>query len=363
LTLYPAKPALRDYQPLATGQPLVSVIVPARNEEHNIERCVRSVLASSYPSFEVIVVNDKSTDGTGAVLDRLAAADPRVKIIHGAERPDDWFGKPWACWQGFEQATGAVLLFTDADTVHSPQLMPLSVAALVSSKVDLVTILPRQEMISFWERVVQPFFFLILGLRYGSPARINRNRNPRNGIANGQYIMVTRASYVSVDGHRAVKGTVIEDLMLAVTYLKAGKYHLAVNAEQDMATRMYTTLPEMVEGWSKNYFVGARYTVKSTLLTYLACTLSLLLPGYFLLPLVATMAGLARQRTDWLTFGLLGYAGASLLIGLILRAGKAPMRSGLLHPLGALITARIIFRSMVRGTRRIEWKGRTYSHG
>jgi len=355
---------LRDFTPLPTGEsPLVSVIVPARNEEHNIERCVRSVLTSSYPSFEVIVVDDQSTDGTGAVLGRLAAADPRVKVVHGKDRPDDWFGKPWACWQGFEQATGAVLLFTDADTVHSPELIPRAVAALLQSGVDLVTILPRQEMISFWERVVQPFFFLILGLRFGSLARINRNRNPRHGIANGQFIMVTRASYVSVDGHRAVKGTVIEDLMLAVVYLEAGKYHLAVNAEQEMATRMYTTLPAMVEGWSKNFFMGAFETVQSKPLTYAACVGAFLLPGYFLVPLALVIAGAVQQRAAWLAFGILGYAGASALIGLLLRAAKAPSWYGVFHPLGAVITARIISRSIVRGTGRIEWKGRTYSHG
>jgi glycosyltransferase involved in cell wall biosynthesis len=253
----PTKPDLRDFTPLLPdSSPFVSVILPARNEEHNLGRCVRSLLASGYPSFEVIVVDDRSTDATGAMADHLAAADPRLRVVHGAERPDDWFGKPWACWQGFEQSKGALLLFTDADTAHGPELLPRAVAALTAEHVDLVTVMPRQEMIGFWERVVQPFFFLMLGLRFGTPGRINRNRNPRHAIANGQFILVTRESYEAVGGHRAVKDTVIEDLMMAVTYLKAGKRHLFAIADRDMTTRMYTTLPSIVEGWSKNFFMG-----------------------------------------------------------------------------------------------------------
>lgn len=338
------------------------MIVPARNEAHNIERCVRSLLASGYPHLELIVVDDRSDDGTGAIADRLAAADSRVRVLHGAERPADWFGKPWACWQGFELATGALLLFTDADTEHGPELLARAVAALDTEHVDLVTVMPRQEMVSFWERVVQPFFFLMLGLRYGSPARINRNRNPRHGIANGQFILVTRESYVAVGGHRVLKGTVIEDLMMGVNYLKAGKRHLFAVADRDMTTRMYTSLPSIIEGWSKNFFMGALSTMRSKPLTYLATIWSLIVPALFLLPLAFILVGLVLQRPAWLAFGVVSYLGASLMIGLILGASTVPRRYGLLHPLGAAVQARIILRAIRRGTGHIEWKGRTYSH-
>lgn len=338
------------------------MVLPARNEAHNIERCVRSLLASAYPSFEVIVVNDRSTDATGAIADRLAAEDPRVRVLHGAERPGDWFGKPWACWQGFGLAQGAVLLFTDADTEHGPGLLARAVAALSAEQVDLVTVMPRQEMIGFWERMVQPFFFLMLGLRFGTPGRINRNRNPRHAIANGQFILVTRASYVAVDGHRAVKGTVIEDLMMAVTYLRAGKRHLLAVADQDMTTRMYTTLPSIVEGWSKNFFIGAMETMGSKPLAYAGALSGLSVPALFLLPLVALVLGLVTSSAAWLAFGAAAWLGASWMIGLILRGSGAPARYGLLHPLGAALQVWIILRAVWRGTRRIEWKGRTYSH-
>jgi chlorobactene glucosyltransferase len=357
------KPNLRDYTPLSTdASPFVSVILPARNEAHNIERCVRSLLESRYPLFEVIVVNDRSTDDTGAIAERLAAADPLVRVLHGAERPGDWYGKPWACWQGFEASKGEVLLFTDADTVHGPELLPRAVAALVAEHVDLVTVMPRQEMITFWERVVQPFFFLMLGVRFGSVQRINRNRNPRHAIANGQFILVTRESYAAVGGHRTVKGTVIEDLMMAVTYLKAGKRHWFAVADQDMTTRMYTSLPGIIEGWSKNFFIGALETMRSKPLAYAGAIASLSVPGLFLLPLATVVLGILLHRTPWLLFGLAWYAAAALVIGIILKSAAAPTRYGLLHPLGAAVQVWIILRAIRRGTGRIEWKGRTYSH-
>jgi chlorobactene glucosyltransferase len=125
-------PRLADYPPQPAG-PLVSVIIPARNEAENIERCVRSVLAAAYAPLEVIVVDDRSTDGTGEIVERLVAtaeAGARLRVLRGSELPPGWFGKPWAVVQGYRTASGELLLFTDADTVHTPELLPRTVAAL-----------------------------------------------------------------------------------------------------------------------------------------------------------------------------------------------------------------------------------------
>ena len=358
-----AKPNLKDYTPLpAESSPLVSVIVPARNEEHNIARCLRSILAGDYPKIQVICVDDRSTDGTALAAELVAQDDARLTVVRGDDLPEGWYGKPWACWQGVKYSTGKVLLFTDADTVHGPHLLSRAVAALEAERADLVTIMPRQEMATFWERLVQPYFFLLLGLRFGTPRRMNRNRNPRNAIANGQFILVTRDSYEWVGGHRKVYDTVVEDLMLAVQYLKAGKKLYFAGAEDDMSVRMYTTLPMILEGWSKNFFRGTMETMKSKPLTYLAVIGSLWIPCAFLLPLVMIVLGALTQNEAQLAFGIAGYAGCSLLIGIMLRSGRAPMWYGLLHPLGAMVLARVMIRAAIRGTKRIEWKGRTYSH-
>src|ERR1041385_4157780 len=160
------RPRLRDYEPLTTG-PLVSVIIPARNEARNIERCLRSVLSTDYPAIEAIVVDDHSTDGTGDMARTIAAADGRVRVIEAPSLPADWFGKQWACSTGARAARGELLLFTDADTRPPPTLIPRAVNGLLRRGADLFSVAGHQEMHSFWERVVQPQIFGILSLRYG----------------------------------------------------------------------------------------------------------------------------------------------------------------------------------------------------
>lgn len=357
------RPSVRDWDPLdATAAPLVSVIVPARNEEAHVERCLRSILGSSYPSFEVIVVDDASTDSTAAIAEGIARGDNRLTVLHGAALPKGWYGKPWACWQGFQAARGNVLLFTDADTVHGPALLGHAVAALETERVDLVTVFPLQELRGFWERVVQPFLFLLLWLRFGGPARLNRNRNPRHAIANGQFLLTTRDAYQWVGGHRKVQQTVVEDLMLAKEYVTAGRRMLFALADQDMTTRMYASLGEIVAGWGKNVFAGMVETTGNRPLAYLATLATLALPLAFLLPAAALGAGLSVNNETLTGFGWASYIGASFVIGHILRASRVSDLHGLFHPLGALATAWILLRAAARGTSRIEWKGRTYSH-
>jgi chlorobactene glucosyltransferase len=357
------RPNLKEYRPLPPeSQPLVSIIIPARNEAGNIARCLRSILAGDYQKIQVICVDDRSDDGTLEAAEAVAADDARLTVVQGAMLPDGWYGKPWACWQGTQFATATILLFTDADTVHGPHLLSRAVAALETERADLVTVMPRQEMAGFWERLVQPFFFLLLGLRFGSLKRLNRNRNPRHAIANGQFILTWREAYEWVGGHRKVSGTVIEDLMLAVEYTKASrKLHFAL-ADEDMTTRMYDSLGAIVEGWSKNFFRGVMQTFEAKPLAYAAALLTLLFPAAFILPVVMLVRGLMIHSKAEVAFGGLAYGGATLLMATILRASKAPMIYAIFHPLGALVTARILLRAIWRGTGLIEWKGRRYSH-
>lgn len=234
------------------------MVVPARDEARNIERCLRSLLASTYPRLEILVVDDCSTDGTRAIVERLATSDGRVRLVPGQPLPGGWFGKPWACWQGYRAARGGLLLFTDADTTHGPALHGHAVGHLLAERAHLVTVLPRELALTFWERLVQPHFFVLLGIRYGSAERLNRNTDPRHAIANGQFILVTRESYEALGGHQAVKDQVVEDLALAQAYTAAGLAVRFAGAEQVMATRMYASLREIVDGWTKNAFNGMR---------------------------------------------------------------------------------------------------------
>jgi chlorobactene glucosyltransferase len=359
--------SLREYDAPAPGDsPLVSVVIPARNEAHRIERCVRSVLASAYPAFEVIVVDDRSTDRTRDVLRHIAGQDARLRVVEGAELPRDWFGKPWACWQGARVARGSVLLFTDADTWHGPGLLGRAVGLLLMRNVDLVSLLQRQEMGTFWERVTQPHLFAIIGvpavlLNAGSPDRINQNQGVKHAIANGQFIMVTRTSYDAIGGHEAVKGEVVEDLMIARRYAEAGRKRWIANAMDDMSTRMYWSLGELIEGWSKNLFVAGTI-LWGPVGGYIGLVALMLLVLIGFLPFAALLAGLAGAGPAVLTFGAVGFTMGAWATAMFLRANREPVWYGVFFWVGQLVLLWILIRSAIRGKRRIEWKGRVYRH-
>ena len=256
------EPHLRSYPPLVNG-PFISVIIPARNEAANIERCLRSILRTSYESIEVIVVDDRSSDGTAEIVEQVARspeAGGQLRLVRGAELPAGWFGKPWALVQAYRVANGTMLLFTDADTRHAPELIPRCVAAMERERVDLLSVLPRQEMVSFWERLVQPHVFLALASRVGGLERVNRTRVEWDGIANGQFILTSRAAYDTAGTHAAVNNRVAEDLALAQAYVRHGLDIFLVHGPDYMTTRMYRTLTEIVEGWSKNLAIGVPLT-------------------------------------------------------------------------------------------------------
>ncbi len=344
-------PRLRDYQPLTSG-PLLSVIIPARNEARNIERCVRAVLATTYSPLEVIVVDDRSTDGTAAIVESIA--DERVRLVHGAELPAGWFGKQWAIVQGYERARGELLLFADADTKQEPELLPRAVRGLQAERVDLFTVLPRQEMRTFWERLIQPHVFVALESRFAYLAFVNRTRTYWNAIANGQFILTTRAAYEAVGTHAAVKHSVADDVVLAQSYVRAGKDIFIAQAREFMTTRMYASLSEILAGWTKNLASGAPLMAPPIKLVRAA------LPYLMWVPALCWLA----PPILWLATGWHWAAIAtviSLLTWVTVYASEgAPLWYALLYPLGSAVVAFIMIRSAWRGRRLIEWRGRTY---
>ena len=343
--------------------PAVSVIVPARNEAHNIGTCVGSLVASDYPDFEVIVVDDRSEDGTGAVA-RAAGAGraARVEVLDGAALPEGWFGKQWACWQGARAARGDVLLFTDADTVHGAPLMARAVAALEQERADCVTVLGRQIMESFWERLVQPQVFTLLAIRYPDMGRSPLpQRKWRSAIANGQYLMFRRTAYDALGGHEAVRYEAAEDLRLAQTLVRSGGRLFIREALADFGTRMYRGLRELVEGWSKNMIPAGLQTLPP-LLRPVAPPL-MLGSGVvlWLLPPAALVAALAGAGGPALLAWSAGVTVFLMLFwALIGRGFGAPAWVGPLYPLGALVGHWILLRSWL-GRRRVTWKGRSYA--
>jgi chlorobactene glucosyltransferase len=353
------RPNLSDVPPAAGT--LVSVIVPARNESTAIETVVRSVLASTYEPLELVVLDDRSTDGTAAIVERLAAEDARLKLVRGEPLPNGWYGKPWACLQGYRAARGDLLLFTDADTRHEPELLARAVGALRAERAHLVTVAPRQRCETFWERLVMPQIWLLLGIRY-HPSRVNRARRERDVIANGQFILLPRESYEAVGTHEAVRHEVAEDLALAQAFHRAGRRIHFAFAERLMETRMYQSLPHLIEGWSKNLYLGGRRSFPEEPVLRALVPVMLLAAFLFWLvpPVVLAVTGGSGR---WGVAALAATALSALFWMLISYGMKIPPWYGLLYPIGALVALYIGARSTWRGARRVEWSGRVYSGG
>jgi hypothetical protein len=344
--------------------PLVSIVIPARNEARNIAPCVESALASSYPRLEVIVVDDHSTDDTGAIAASLAARDPRLRVIVPPPLPPDWFGKQWACATGAATARGSILGFLDADTRQAPDLVTRVVNAMSSRRADLLSVAGTQEMGSFWERLVQPQVFGILLQRYGSTEHVNRSRFASAKIANGQCLWVRRDAYDAAGGHGAVRHKVAEDLAMAQHWFRAGRTVSLVLGLDQLTTRMYTSLRELVEGWGKNVFAGGRDAMPFGALGRVIFPLLLVSPSLFQLvpPIVLVLGLMGVVGSAALTWAAIA-TGANLvwwtLVYLWLRVSPV---YALLHPLGAAMLLYITMRATVRGS-RVRWKERDYLTG
>lgn len=340
---------------------LVSVIIPARNEARNIERCVRSVLASSYPSLEVIVVNDHSTDATGTIARAINTQDPRLTVVDAPDLPSGWFGKQWACATGARAARGELLLFTDADTRHAPDLLSRAVNALHDSDASLLSIAGHQEMHSFWERIIQPQMFALLSIRYGGTEHVSNARRPEDVIANGQFILVRRDAYDALGGHALVSDRVAEDMALGQEFFRAGRRVALFLALHQFSTHMYASLHELIEGWRKNIYAGGRHAAlggRAGRTLYPVFLLAMPIVG--LVPPIA----LLMSATGVLTSAWLVWSASIVTISLffwaaIYRFMGESVLYALLYPIGLGMLLYIALGGVIRG-RRVRWKDRTY---
>jgi chlorobactene glucosyltransferase len=344
---------------------LLSVIIPARNEERNIARCVRSVLASGYPTLEVIAVNDHSTDRTGEILTALALEDARLRVVTPPPLPAGWFGKQWACASGAREARGDVLAFFDADTWQTPDLLPRALTAMRQRDADMVSVLGHQELGTLWERLIQPQVFATMLTRYGGSEVVNESPRVNDKIANGQCIIVRRDVYDETGGHEAVRNRAAEDLALAQRWFSLGKRCVLVTGLHQLTTRMYTSLAELRAGWGKNIFAAGRETVPFGVVGKALFPLLLFLPALGgLIPFVALSLGLLQLLgTTALSFGAISFAANLIWWFMVYHWLEMPwalsIGYALLHPLGALVFLEISFGALIRG-RRVRWKEREY---
>jgi hypothetical protein len=354
---------LLDADPAAGTLPSLTIIVPARNEADRIDRCLAGIVAQGAPALHVIVLDDGSTDGTAAIAESFAPELPQLRVLTGAPLPPGWAGKCWACWQAAQQSRTEWLLFLDADTAPLPGMIQTLTRYAAANQLDLLTLLPLLELRSFWERVLMPPFVGLIQAVYPLD-QVNDPRSPL-ALANGQCILVRRSVYMAVDGHRAVRDSVLEDVRLAQTIKDAGYHMRAVGGPNLMRVRMYTNFGEVAEGLRKNAIAGFRAGgnlrsglggARQALLSF--GPLLLIVGGALLLLLGQPQGGVTLGFGVGLLLLTLGYWGYT-----IHRLHQISPLWALLYPFGTLCyfsLAGLALVSIALG-QGVTWKGRTYS--
>lgn len=337
--------------------PKLSVIIPARNEERNIGRCLDSILDQEYPDYEVLVVDDRSTDRTPELLESYRQrAGGRLRIVRVDKLPPGWTGKNHAMWVGSRAAAGSHLLFTDADTRHHRLCLATAVAAALREKIDFLTLAPETESISFWERTVQPLAVSSIALWF-DPRKVN---DPKSGtvIANGQFILVDRAVYEGVGGSEAVKDRVVEDVDLARRVRAAGHSVRFLDGTLLYATRMYSTLTEIKTGWTRIFthlFEKNAWAVLHKIFLFLFFSIA-----PFVVLGVEVAAYLSGAGASPALYGSIIVCALIVLIRVIgnLRVRTSPAYA-LLHPLGSIIMVWILSICVFRiiADRPSPWRG------
>jgi chlorobactene glucosyltransferase len=342
--------------------PSLCVVLPVRDEERDVEECVASILAQDYPGLEVVVVDDGSTDQTPAILARLAASDPRLRVKRNDTLPPGWMGKNHALDVGAAESASEWVLFMDVDVRLEPDSLVRALALAVEREADLFTIVPEIVTVSFWERVVMPFIINVILMVF--PARELNDPSHPAASGNGPFMLFRRAAYQAIGGHAAIKGEVIEDLVLAQAIKKGGKNLVYAQGVELARLRMYRSLEELWRGWSKNFHVSVRGNVLLAVLG--AVALLAIFAAPWILPIVGVLGWQwPIAESHW--FGVSALGGAYVLAALTIRrllrdVFKLDDSLAWLTPVAACITAAILVNSTLRAAsgKGVSWKGRTY---
>ena len=350
-------PALPENSGSNPSSPLVSIILPVRNQANTVSECVSSLVGLDYPQKEIIVVDGNSTDGT---QDILKTFDGKIKLVEEEPLPQGWVGKNWACHTGYKQAMGDLLMFTDGDSIHSRDSLAKTVNYLEITKADLVTLAPAAILRTFWEKLLQPPIFWLIMMFVGGKW-VNDDRKPRWALGNGQYMLFRREAYNKVGGHYAVRDRISEDYSLGRLIKANGLRLRMVTASNSLGVRMYSSLPEIWRGWRKNF-----YSVSGNHPLFRATYRLVLLFTFLVLPFMVLGYGviLAPVMPLNLYFITGAFMAFFLWLGLIIldRSIMISPLYALLLPFAVLVYIGIGIDSTVRGALGMgfSWKGRVY---
>ncbi len=337
--------------------PLISVLIPARNEEHNIRRCLRSLLRQDYPNIEILVLNDNSSDSTAGVVHEYEKKNKNIKLINGKLLPSGWLGKSFACQQLADAASGEYLLFTDADTLHFRNSVSSAAAAIIINKLDGISVFARQIKVTLHERMMVPFANHFL-MSFMPLVLVLKSKHALFCTAIGQFMMFKRSVYREIGGHESVKKEILEDIHISKQVKRHGFKFMIFDGKNNFYCRMYKNLGEVIKGYSKVLAAVFDYNI------YLQATVTLLVFIFYLAPFIALPLGIFvfgwPQAIINLIIAQIGIILATRLV-LAIRF-KDHLVDIFLFPMSVIYLLLISVHSMVKSKSAsgVYWKGRTY---
>jgi hypothetical protein len=351
----------RDGDSLATRDVLVSIVVPAHDEALVLEDCLRSLLAQTHLRTQIIVVDDRSGDGTGAIARRLAAADRRIDVVRVDELPPQWTGKTHALARGVAAAAGQWLLFTDADTLHEPGCLAACLRHAIERRVVLLSGWPALAAESRIAALVDPFCGVVLASWYRRRgAEAGRRFAP---FANGQYLLVRRDAFDRVGGFASIKSRLLEDVALAGLMDREGLPFETVLLNDVLRVRTYASFSESRRAWSRIFVQGASGSVPRLLRRAVALPLLGLVGPAAIAAGIAAPAGAGGALSGLL--GTLATAALACVAAIVYRQAGLPIAGALAAPFAALLSALFLGEaaSDARRSRPVEWHGVRYPGG
>lgn len=338
--------------------PRVSVIIPARNEEASLGTCLESLVAQTGVDFEVIVVDDHSTDRTG----RIATSFSGVRLVEAGPLPGGWTGKNNAVATGARVARGEWLLFTDADTFHLPGSLARALQEAKNSGADLLSYSPEQVVAGFWEKAIMPLIFAELAAEY-PPAEVSDPKSPKVA-ANGQYILIKREAYDAVGGHAAVAASLLEDVELARAVKMSGRKVWFRYGGDAVRTRMYRSFAQLREGWTKNLALLFPHPERLAAVQLEVFGTGLGSAGALVASLIAKRSGDGFRSSGLvLAEAALLFLAGRYVLGRV-RKANFPVSNAIPAFAGMPMFAYLLLRSKQAHQKgKVSWKGRTYGPG
>jgi glycosyltransferase involved in cell wall biosynthesis len=358
----------RPPQPIPGPVPRVTILVPAKDEGERIRGCIESCLNQDYPDLEVIAIDDRSTDNTGAVMDQMAAQNPRLRVLHVTEPPaQGWTGKNNALHQGSKIATGEWLLFVDSDVVLQPEALDVGMGVVRRKQFDMLSLLPRLESHSIWEAMLIPLSAAAASTMY-LIALNNKGHLPKQAFANGQFMLMSRAAYDAIGGHVTVRDRYCEDVEIA-RVMKAHGLRPRISWGNDYCSvRMYSSLPGIIRGWSRIYYaarVGSPWRV-------LMALAFVLLSCFTVYPALAwgiyrTIHPIAMWHgwlgPLWLLAAVPHLAIMTFYLARMYKWSGNSRINALYFPVAGTLLCYTFFRALkMCVTKKVEWRGTAYSH-